>query len=308
MTGEPVIRVTGLTKRYGEVQALAGVDLEVRYGEVFALLGPNGAGKTTFVEILEGFRSRTAGMVDVLGYDPADDDIEMRKRIGIVLQEAGIEPELTVTEAVDYYGGFFPRHRPAEEVIESVGLIEKRGAKIKTLSGGQRRRLDLALVLVGDPDLLFLDEPTTGFDPSARRSSWSLIEGLRSLGKTILLTTHYMDEAQNLADRVAVLVDGRIVAEGPPDTLAGRDAGQAVIRFRVPEGTRGEDLAGVVDGLLVADGTVTISSPEPTRDLHNITRWALGRNLELPGLTVTRPSLEDVYLELAGRGSEDDKT
>jgi ABC-2 type transport system ATP-binding protein len=220
-----------------------------------------------------------------------------------VLQEAGIEAELTVTEALAYYGGFFPTQRPLDEVIEAVGLGEKSRAKIRTLSGGQRRRLDLALVLIGDPDLLFLDEPTTGFDPSARRSSWSLIEGLRSLGKTILLTTHYMDEAQHLADRVAVLVGGRIVAEGPPDTLAGRDMAQALISFRIPGEVSRLDLDGVVPGLDIEDGLATLSTDQPTRALHELTRWAVGRGLELAGLSVTRPSLEDVYLELAANGS-----
>ncbi|MGD2043419.1 MAG: ABC transporter ATP-binding protein [Acidimicrobiia bacterium] len=299
---EPAIQVRGLVKRYGELAALAGVDLDVAVGECFALLGPNGAGKTTCVEILEGYRSRTAGEVDVLGFDPATGGLDFRRRIGIVLQQAGIEAELSVIEALDYYGGLYPTRRPLDEVIDSVGLTEKRNAKIKTLSGGQRRRLDLALVLVGDGDLFFLDEPTTGFDPSARRNSWTLIRGLRSLGKTILLTTHYMDEAQNLADRVAVLVDGRIVAEGPPDTLAGRETGEAVIEFRLPDGVTRADLPGDLPRMMIESGSAVLRTDEPTRVMHTLSGWALGREIELSGLTITRPSLEDVYLELAGHG------
>ena len=220
------------------------------------------------------------------------------------LQQAGIEAELSVSEILDYYGGLYPTRRPADEVIESVGLTEKAGAKVKTLSGGQRRRLDMALVLIGDPDLLFLDEPTTGFDPSARRNSWELISGLRSLGKTILLTTHYMDEAQNLADRVGVLVDGRLVAEGPPDTIAGREAGEAVIRFRTSSGLAASELPSELATVAIADGTITITTGETTRALNVLTSWALERGIELGGLTVSRPSLEDVYLQLAGSGVE----
>jgi ABC-type multidrug transport system ATPase subunit len=299
-TSLPAIRVRALEKRYGDLVALAGVDLDVAVGECYALLGPNGAGKTTCVEILEGYRSRTGGEVEVLGFDPATGGHDFRRRIGIVLQQAGIEVELTVAEILDYYGGMYPARRDVDEVVDAVGLTEKRDAKVKTLSGGQRRRLDLALVLIGDPDLLFLDEPTTGFDPSARRSSWELIAGLRSLGKTILLTTHYMDEAQNLADRVGVLVDGRIVAEGPPSTLAGREKGEAVIRFRLPPGKGEADIPLSLPGLSVREGTVTIATDEPTRALHAVTSWAMEQGAELEGITVTRPSLEDVYLQLAG--------
>ncbi|MDH3189625.1 MAG: ABC transporter ATP-binding protein [Acidimicrobiia bacterium] len=306
MNSEPAIRVRGLVKRYGDLDALAGVDLEVATGECFALLGPNGAGKTTFVEILEGYRSRTAGHVDVLGFDPATGGLDLRRRIGIVLQQAGIEMELSVLEALDYYGGLYPTRRPLDEVIDSVGLTEKRNAKVKTLSGGQRRRLDLALVLTGDGDLFFLDEPTTGFDPSARHSSWELIRGLRSLGKTILLTTHYMDEAENLADRVAILVAGKVVAQGPPDTLAGRETGKAEITFRLPQGMSGADLPTELSGFTVDSGEVVVSTDQPTALMYALSAWALERGTELHGLTITRPSLEAVYLKLAGSQQSED--
>jgi ABC-2 type transport system ATP-binding protein len=294
------IRVAGLRKRYGELEAVAGIDFQVDAGECFALLGPNGAGKTTTVEILEGYRNRSAGEVEVLGIDPEHGGTEFRARIGIVLQQSGLDSELSVTETIDLYGGLYPRQRPTDEVIELVGLGDKRRARVKTLSGGQRRRLDLALGIVGDPDLMFLDEPTTGFDPSARRRSWELIDNLRGLGKTILLTTHYMDEAQNLADRVAVIVGGRIVAEGPPQSLAGRDEAEAVISFRLPEGATLADLPAGLPQTSVADGLVTLRSTAPTGVLHLLTGWAVARGQELPALSLTRPTLEDVYLQLAG--------
>jgi len=293
------IRVAGLRKRYGELEAVRGIDFEVAEGECFALLGPNGAGKTTTVEILEGYRDRDAGEVEVLGLDPQRGGRDLRERVGIVLQSSGHFRELTVREVLDLFGAYYPRPRATGEVIDLVGLPDKADARIKTLSGGQQRRLDLALGLVGDPDLLFLDEPTTGFDPSARRRSWELIESLRDLGKTILLTTHYMDEAQNLADRVAILSAGRIVAAGTPDSLGGRDEGEAVIAFRPPAGTSVTDLPADLPGRPVPrEGRVELRTTEPTRALHVLTAWALARGEELDALTVSRPSLEDVYLRL----------
>jgi ABC-2 type transport system ATP-binding protein len=293
------IRVSGLRKRYGELEAVRGIDFEVAEGECFALLGPNGAGKTTTVEILEGYRDRDAGEVEVLGLDPQRGGRDLRERVGIVLQSSGHFRELTVREVLELFGGYYPAPRATGEVIDLVGLGEKAGARIKTLSGGQQRRLDLALGLVGDPDLLFLDEPTTGFDPSARRRSWELIESLRELGKTILLTTHYMDEAQNLADRVAILAAGRVVAAGTPDSLGGRDEGEAMISFRLPAGARVADLAGGLPGRPAPrEDRVELRTTEPTRALNLLTGWALARGEELDALTVTRPSLEDVYLRL----------
>ena len=299
------IRVTGLRKRYGELEAVRGSDFEVAEGECFALLGPNGAGKTTTVEILEGYRDRDAGEVEVLGLDPQRGGRDLRERVGIVLQSSGHFRELTVREVLDLFGAYYPRPRATGEVIDLVGLPDKADARIKTLSGGQQRRLDLALGLVGDPDLLFLDEPTTGFDPSARRRSWELIESLRDLGKTILLTTHYMDEAQNLADRVAILSAGRVVAAGTPDSLGGRDEGEAVIAFRPPPGTSLDDLPADLPGRPVPrEDRVELRTTEPTRALHVLTAWALARGEELDALTVTRPSLEDVYLRLTSAPQE----
>ena len=295
------IQVHGLRKAYGEVEAVRGIDFEVAEGECFALLGPNGAGKTTTVEILEGYKDRDGGEVEVLGHDPRRGERSLRERIGIVLQTAGQFRELTVREVLDLFGGYYPSPRDTGEVIGLVGLGDKAGARVKTLSGGQQRRLDLALGLVGDPDLLFLDEPTTGFDPSARRRSWELIDSLRDLGKTILLTTHYMDEAQDLADRVAIISAGRIVASGTPASLGGRDEGEAVVAFRLPPGAVLADLPAGLPGLPSASaGRVELATTEPTRALHVLTGWALDRGEELDALTVTRPSLEDVYLRLTG--------
>ena len=297
-----MISVSGLVKEYGATRAVGGVDLDIEAGEVFALLGPNGAGKTTTVEILEGHRSRTAGSVTVLGVDPEDGGREFRERIGIVLQSNAIEKELTVREAIDIYGSLYSRRRPTGELIEIVGLMGKSDARIKTLSGGQQRRLELALGIVGDPEVVFLDEPTTGFDPSARRKAWEVIDNLRQLGKTILLTTHYMDEAQTLADRVAVISGGVLVAEGTPETLGGRAEAASIVRFRVA-GIDPSSLPVAAERVSRQGGTVEISTDAPTRLLHELTAWAIERDIELDGLTVERPSLEDVYLELAGDGA-----
>ena len=296
---EAVIEARGLRKSYRGLEAVRGIDLTIRRGEVFAFLGPNGAGKTTTVEILEGYRGRDGGDVSVLGVDPVAPTRGWRERIGIVLQECRMEPMLTVRETLTLYAGYYPRPRDVDETIELVGLAERAGERAGRLSGGQQRRLDVALALIGDAELLFLDEPTTGFDPSARRQAWDVIASLRDLGKTVFLTTHYMDEAQVLADRVAIIRDGEIVAEGAPDQLGGRAEGLTTIRFAVATGVELTDLpeqagaprtngAGVVE--LVADDSVTA--------LHALTGWALERGIELHGLEVSRPSLEDVYLEL----------
>jgi ABC-2 type transport system ATP-binding protein len=293
-----VVEVRGLRKTYGDLEAVAGIDVEVEAGEVFALLGPNGAGKTTTVEILEGYRERTAGEVRVLGHDPAHRDRALRRRIGIVLQSTGIDPYLKVRETIALYASYYPNPRNVDEVIELVGLTEKRNARVIKLSGGQQRRLDVAIALAGDPELLFLDEPTTGFDPGARRNAWEIVRNLTALGKTVFLTTHYMDEAQSLANRVAVIARGRIVAEGPPSTLGGRHLADTVIRFRLPPGS--EPPPGSVGVARSADGSVEILVPDPVRALHELTGWALERGIVLEGLEVVRPTLEDVYLELTG--------
>jgi ABC-2 type transport system ATP-binding protein len=296
-----VIEVRGLRKAYGDDVAVAGISFCVEEGEVFGLLGPNGAGKTTTVEILEGHRERSEGHVSVLGFDPATGGRAYRERIGIVLQDAGMEDVFSVRELVTLYAGFYPRPRPVDEVIELVGLGEKRDARTRTLSGGQRRRLDLALGLVGDPDLIFLDEPTTGFDPSARRRAWDVVANLCSVGKTVLLTTHYMEEAAFLADRVGVLAAGRLVALGTPAELtAGAHAGGGRIRFRLPHGTLPDELPRIGQRLDVVDDAVEIHSRAPTRDLQALTGWAVGADLELEALTIAPPSFEDTYLELVG--------
>lgn len=293
-----VVSVENLVKDYGDVEAVRGVSFQVDVGEVFAVLGPNGAGKSTTVEILEGYRTKTSGEVSVLGYDPTERSRTYRERIGIVLQETAVEDSLTVSEAIDTYGVMYPNRRDTSELIEIVGLDEKRNSRIKSLSGGQRRRLELALGIVGDPDLVFMDEPTTGFDPSARRQAWSIIENLTSLGKTILLTTHYMDEAQFLADRVAVMSGGLIVAEGTPESLGGRESAATVIAFNLDD----QSLEGfpMSDVDVAENGRITLRSSTPTRTVHDITGWAVGRNIELVDLSISRPSLEDVYLELTG--------
>jgi len=291
----PAITIRNLVKNYGEVEAVRGVDLTVEDGEVFAVLGPNGAGKTTIVEILEGYRDRTLGEVDVLGFDPESNDRDYKERIGIVLQESSVEKELTVTETIDHYGYLYPRRMDTQRLIDIVGLGEKADARVKTLSGGQRRRLEVALGIVGDPELIFLDEPTTGFDPAARRQAWDMIRNLTDLGKTILLTTHYMDEAQALADRVAVIDRGQIVAEGTPDTLGGRSTAQTKIRFEA--GNLAIDALPLAH-IAVVEGVVEVPTDDPTRDLHTLTGWAVEAGYTLEGLTVSRPSLEDVYLAL----------
>jgi ABC-2 type transport system ATP-binding protein len=296
---DAVISVEGLHKSYGDFEAVRGIDLEVRAGEVFAFLGPNGAGKTTTTEILEGYRPRSAGRVEVLGVDPGSPTREWRERIGIVLQQCRMRPELTVRETLVLYAGYYRESRSVSETIEQVGLSEKAEARAGSLSGGQQRRLDVGLALIGDPDLLFLDEPTTGFDPSARRQFWGVIAGLRELGKTVFLTTHYMEEAQRLSDRVAIIAAGTIVAEGTPADLGNREDRPAEISFVLPQRLEVSDLpTEVAARAQVANGAVSLTSDRPVEVLHVLTGWALERSLELEGLEVRRPSLEDVYLEL----------
>jgi ABC-2 type transport system ATP-binding protein len=294
---QPVIAVTSLHKSYGEVEAVRGIDLEVAEGEIFAFLGPNGAGKTTTVEILEGYRGRNAGEVMVLGADPARVDRLWRERIGIVLQEGKMHPELTVRESLELFAGYYRHPRRVADTIDLTGLTEKADNRVGRLSGGQQRRLDVALALIGDPELLFLDEPTTGFDPSARRRAWEMVANLRDLGKTVFLTTHYMEEAQRLADRVAIIADGRIVAQGSPGELAGRGGAAARISFRLPAGVAGTDLPEQL-AAAVGNGEVSLQADDPVPVLHELTAWALERRIPLAGLEVRRPSLEDVYLEL----------
>jgi len=300
---ESVIEVAGLRKAYRGIEAVRGIDLEVARGEVFAFLGPNGAGKTTTVEILEGYRDRDSGTVRVLGLDPKEATRSWRERIGIVLQECRMEPVLTVRETLSLYAGYYPAPRDVDETIALAGLSDKGDARVGTLSGGQQRRLDVALALIGDPELLFLDEPTTGFDPSARRQAWDVIASLRELGKTVFLTTHYMDEAQYLADRVGILRRGEIVAAGGPNQLGGRADAETTIRFAAPAGLDAGDVPSRVGRVVArsnngAPATIEIATAEPVAALNALTGWALERGVDLPGLEVSRPSLEDVYLEL----------
>jgi ABC-2 type transport system ATP-binding protein len=277
----PAVSVRGLHKSYGTYEALRGVDFQIETGEVFGLLGPNGAGKTTTVEILEGYRRRDGGTVAVLDQDPQRAGLDWRERIGVVLQSSAMYPNLSVTESLELFAGYYRHPLDVAQVVGLVGLEEKRDARVRTLSGGQQRRLDLGLGLIGDPEVLFLDEPTTGFDPAARRAAWEVIRSLRSLGKTILLTTHYLDEAESLADRVAVLREGRIAALGRPEDLTGA-APATEIRYRL----NGEE--------------VVVSTHEPTRVLHELTAEALADGRELENLSVRRPTLEEIYLALTG--------
>jgi ABC-2 type transport system ATP-binding protein len=279
------IAVRDLRKSYGAYEALRGVSFEIEEGDVFGLLGPNGAGKTTTIEILEGYRKRNGGEVDVLGFDPERAASAFRERIGVVLQQSQLWPNLTVAETHRMFAGYYEHPRKIDEVIALVGLAEKRDARVKTLSGGQKRRLDLGVALVGDPDLVFLDEPTTGFDPAARRAAWDMIRSLRSLGKTILLTTHYLDEAEQLADRLAVLREGVIIQEGTPAELTGGSS-ETEVRYR-------------------KDGReVVVRTTDPTKLLHQLTAEALAEGRELEGLSVRRPTLEDVYLSLTAEHEE----
>jgi ABC-2 type transport system ATP-binding protein len=295
-----VVSVRELRKEYGALVAVDGVSFDIVEGEVYALLGENGAGKSTTVEILEGHRTRTSGDVTVLGADPGKPTRDFRNQIGIVLQASGVEHELTVREAMTIYGASYRDHRPVGEVIELVGLTPQLDQRVGTLSGGQRRRLDLALGIIGRPSLLFLDEPTTGFDPAARRQAWELVRELCSGGTTVLLTTHYLDEAEQLADRVGVLAAGRMVAEGTPEELTG--SGTTIVRFDVPPGTTAGDLAAVLPaGATVGPDRVEFATTTPTSAVHAVTGWAMERGIEIPGLVVTRPSLEDVFLQLAAR-------
>jgi ABC-2 type transport system ATP-binding protein len=289
------LELVGLRRTYGSVTALDDLSFEVPAGQVVGFLGPNGAGKTTTIEILEGYRKRDAGNVAVLGIDPHTGGRRLRERVGLVLQEAAVPPMLSVLELVELYRGYYPSPRPAAEIIELVGLTEKSGERVRKLSGGQQRRLDVALGLVGDPELIFLDEPTTGFDPSARRAAWEVVRNMRTLGKTIVLTTHYMDEAQYLADRICVIAAGLVVAQGTPEALRAGTEQLTHIRFELPTGVA---VAALPLSAKLDDGTAIIETATPTRSLKDLTTWAVAQGLELANLEVTRPSLEDVYLEL----------
>lgn len=302
----PAISIAGLRKSYGDFEAVKGIDLTVGSGEVFAILGPNGAGKTTTVEILEGYRDRTAGDVTVLGVDPGMPTRPWRERIGIVLQGCEMLPLLTVRETLEMYGGYYDHPRDVEETIRLTGLAEKADARAGRLSGGQKRRLDVAMALIGDPDLIFLDEPTTGFDPEARREAWTAISSMRELGKTIVLTTHYMEEAQELADRVAVFAGGEIVAQGTPAEIGGRDKLPTQIAFTLPTRFAPSDLPAQFRSGADQSGRVSVTAEDPTRALHELTEWAIERGAQLEDLHVSRPSLEDIYLRLTNGSSEDD--
>jgi len=302
---EVAISVSGLRKSYGENEAVRGLDFEVAAGEVFGFLGPNGAGKTTTIEILEGYRERSAGEVAVFGVDPGRPTRAWRNRVGLVLQECELDPLWTVREAIALFARFYDSPRPVAETIELVGLGDKRDARIGTLSGGQKRRADVAIGIVGDPDLIFLDEPTTGFDPTARRDSWNMIEGLKALGKTVFLTTHYMDEAQHLADRVAILRDGRIVAQGRTEELGESLGRSTVIGFTLDGDLDIEDVRTRVSAPVQASGNrAEIETEQPQRDLYALLGLAAERGVQLDELEVRRPNLEDIFLELTRSGSE----
>ncbi len=304
--GATAISVRGLRKSYGEHEAVAGIEFEVGAGEVFGFLGPNGAGKTTTIEILEGYRERSGGEVTVLGVDPGQPTREWRARVGLVLQECELDPLLTVREAVALFATFYRAPRPIDQTIDLTGLAEKRGERIGSLSGGQKRRVDVAIGLVGDPDLIFLDEPTTGFDPTARREAWNMIEGLKDLGKTVFLTTHYMDEAEHLADRVAILREGRIVAQGPMAELSASLGRHTVIGFRLDGGLSVDDLRASVSAPVRVDGgEARIETERPQADLHRLLSLAEERGAALEGLEVRRPSLEDIFLDLTGGGGNE---
>jgi ABC-2 type transport system ATP-binding protein len=293
------ISVRGLRKSYGEHEAVAGIDFEVGAGEVFGFLGPNGAGKTTTIEILEGYRERSGGEVSVMGVDPGQPTREWRSRVGLVLQECELDPLLTVREAVSLFATFYPAPRPVDETIELTGLDAKRDERIGSLSGGQKRRVDVAIGIVGDPDLIFLDEPTTGFDPTARRDAWNMIEGLKALGKTVFLTTHYMDEAEHLADRVAILREGRIVAQGPMSELSRSLGRHTVIGFRLNGGLGADDVRARVSApVQLAGSEVTLETEQPQADLYRLLSLAEERGAQLEDLEVRKPSLEDIFLDL----------
>ncbi|MGE5635596.1 MAG: ATP-binding cassette domain-containing protein [Nocardioidaceae bacterium] len=298
-----MISVRELRKAYGAHEAVRGISFEVHAGEVFAFLGANGAGKTTTIEILEGYRARSGGEASVLGVDPGRPTRAWRERIGLVLQECELNPSMTVRETVALFAAFYPHARGVEETLELVGLGERADTRVGRLSGGQRRRVDVALGIVGDPDLLFLDEPTTGFDPSARRGAWSMIEGLKALGKTIFLTTHYMDEAQHLADRVAILRHGELVALGTMDELEAGLGRETTVRFRLPAGLEPERIAGAVEqGPELVGDLATLRTRNAQRTLYRLTSWAEREGLRLEGLEAVRPSLEDIFLEVTGDG------
>jgi len=304
-SSEPVVRVRGLSKSYGEVEAVRGLDLDIAQGEVFALLGPNGAGKTTTVEILEGYRTRSGGEVSVLGHDPGRGESALKARIGIVPQSSSGVRYLTARELVDMYSGYYPHPRSADETLELVGLSDQANTRARKLSGGQRRRLDLAIALGGDPELLFLDEPTTGFDPSARRAAWAMLRDEAASGRTVLLTTHYIDEADALADRIAVLVDGAIVERGTPAEVIGRQSTETRVRIRLPAGAPRPPEAIGLETDMHDEAVLVGATTEPRELLHQVTGWAIEAGVAFEEIEVTRPSLEDVYLALTGRPQDE---